>query len=313
MKRSSVIPYEGEEPYIFISYCHKDRKFVYPIIERLAAAGYRIWYDGGIIPASLWVEVIADNLSRASVCIAFISENAGASHNCKREINYAVLKKKPLLPVFLEETKLSVGVEMQLSDYQWVRAHAFADVEKCLQAIMSAKDLTPCQGEPNPTIEVRSPEYYGDSEAKAENSEEPKGPGNDWFNSDNAVKERTRLEEEERKKREEETKEYVLVRKQTRELIPISGELYVGRDWKTEKEKYKTPDNNKEVGREHFYITSENGTYYITDNNSKNGTLLNGAKLIPYAKTTLNIGDEIRVSNESFTFEIKPTGGDRLV
>ena len=33
MKRCSVKPYEGEEPFVFISYCHKDRAHIFPIIE----------------------------------------------------------------------------------------------------------------------------------------------------------------------------------------------------------------------------------------------------------------------------------------
>ena len=35
--------YKGEEPYIFISYAHKDSDFVFPEIERLTADGFKIW------------------------------------------------------------------------------------------------------------------------------------------------------------------------------------------------------------------------------------------------------------------------------
>jgi hypothetical protein len=98
--RSSATPYEGENPYIFVSYCHKDSRYVYPIIEHLAREGFRIWYDEGISPGSEWNEVIANHMSRAKLCLAFISENATASHNCRREINYALLKNKPLLSIF---------------------------------------------------------------------------------------------------------------------------------------------------------------------------------------------------------------------
>lgn len=59
MKRCSVRPYEGDENYIFISYCHKDKAKVFPIIEQLAKDGFRVWYDEGIAPGEDWPEVIA--------------------------------------------------------------------------------------------------------------------------------------------------------------------------------------------------------------------------------------------------------------
>lgn len=51
--------YEGKEPYIFISYSHKESDIIIPIIERLQADGYRVWYDDGIIPGTEWPETIA--------------------------------------------------------------------------------------------------------------------------------------------------------------------------------------------------------------------------------------------------------------
>ncbi len=44
----SFRPYEGNEKYIFVSYAHVDGDIVYPIIERLHDAGFRIWFDEGI-------------------------------------------------------------------------------------------------------------------------------------------------------------------------------------------------------------------------------------------------------------------------
>ena len=37
------IPYEGKEPYIFLSYAHADAEAVMEIAARLQAAGCRIW------------------------------------------------------------------------------------------------------------------------------------------------------------------------------------------------------------------------------------------------------------------------------
>ncbi len=110
-----VKPYKGQEPYIFISYAHKDAAMVFPVIERLVAEGHRVWYDEGIDPGSEWPEIIANRLSDCTACIAFISQNSLDSHNCRREINFALHKQKHFISVMLEEVTMSAGMEMQLS------------------------------------------------------------------------------------------------------------------------------------------------------------------------------------------------------
>ena len=44
-----MIPaYEGKDPYIFVSYAHKDSAAVFRLVEQLNERGYRICYDEGI-------------------------------------------------------------------------------------------------------------------------------------------------------------------------------------------------------------------------------------------------------------------------
>lgn len=42
------VAYEGSEPYIFVSYSHKDSATVLPVISELQAEGFRVWYDASI-------------------------------------------------------------------------------------------------------------------------------------------------------------------------------------------------------------------------------------------------------------------------
>ena len=113
-------PYEGPDNYIFISYSHMDSDRVMPIVSRLMADGYRVWYDDGINPGTEWPEVIAQHLNNCALFVAFMSNAYMDSFNCKREIDFAVRKRKTFLTVFLEETNLSLGVEMQISTVQSV-------------------------------------------------------------------------------------------------------------------------------------------------------------------------------------------------
>ena len=117
---STPKPYDGKENYIFISYSHKDADTVMPIIKRLQSDGFRVWYDDGISLGTEWPEVIAQHLNDCALFIAFLSETYIDSFNCKREVDFAVRKRKQFLAVFLEETELSLGLEMQISSVQCV-------------------------------------------------------------------------------------------------------------------------------------------------------------------------------------------------
>ena len=54
--------YEGNEPYVFVSYSHKDSDRVQPLIQELKERGFRIWYDAEIEAGSEWPEYIARRL-----------------------------------------------------------------------------------------------------------------------------------------------------------------------------------------------------------------------------------------------------------
>jgi hypothetical protein len=52
----------------------------------------------------------------ADLMIAFISNAFMASDNCRKEMSYALSKKKKVINIFLEETALSPGMELQLGN-----------------------------------------------------------------------------------------------------------------------------------------------------------------------------------------------------
>ena len=136
--------YEGNEPYIFISYAHKDSKRVYPILEELNRRGYRVWYDDGIAPGSEWPENIAQHLSGCSLTLAFISPSSIASDNCRREVTFALSKRKPFLGILLEPTEMSLGMEMQLSAQQCIMKYSYTTEESFYNKVCSCPDLQPC-------------------------------------------------------------------------------------------------------------------------------------------------------------------------
>ena len=60
---------------------------------------------------------------------------------------------------------------------------------------------------------------------------------------------------------------------------------------------------NDKVSRNHAEIVCQGGRYLLKDNQSRNGTFLNGRRLDPNRPQELKNGDQIRLYNEQFTFE----------
>ena len=92
-----VTAYTGNEPYIFISYSHKDMSAVLPVLDGLHNGNFRFWYDNGIEAGSEWPEYVAERMLSCNCVIAFMSSNAQDSHNCRREIHLQSRKRSRFL------------------------------------------------------------------------------------------------------------------------------------------------------------------------------------------------------------------------
>ena len=138
--------YDGKEPYIFISYAHKDSEQVMPIICRMQQDGYRVWMDLGIEVGTEWSNNIAAHLRDCSVFLAFISRNSVGSENCLDEIAYAKSHKKDSIMVFLEEdVTLPDGTEMQTARFQRMYVNRLPSLDDVMQSINSAGIFEICR------------------------------------------------------------------------------------------------------------------------------------------------------------------------
>lgn len=138
-------PYDGSEPYIFISYSHKDMDKVFGIIRKLQDEGYRVWYDEGIDPATEWDENIAQHIINSGCLIAFISGNYIASNNCKDEINFARDLDKPRLLIYIEQTKLPAGMAMRLMRIQAIHEYKYEDKTDFYKKLLETPVIRDCR------------------------------------------------------------------------------------------------------------------------------------------------------------------------
>lgn len=121
-------PYDGMQPFAFVSYKRQDFARIVPILRLVQGLGMPVWYDRGIPGGAEWDEIIEDRLSRARFVMLFASDAAVASKYVRREVKYADALDRPILSVLLEDATLGHGLRMLLTQYQMLdaRAHDFA-------------------------------------------------------------------------------------------------------------------------------------------------------------------------------------------
>ena len=112
--------YKGNEPYIFVSYAHKDASLVYPELVTLKNLGYNVWYDEGIDPGGMWPEEIANAINHCAIFIVFMTPNAVNSRNVRDTINFAINKKKEFLAVHVVETELADSLQLRMGSSQCI-------------------------------------------------------------------------------------------------------------------------------------------------------------------------------------------------
>lgn len=180
-------PYEGTLPYLFVSYAHKNDAAVLEIIGTLQSRGFRVWYDEGIEAGSEWPESIASHLERAQLVLAFLSPAYLRSDNCRKEMHYALTKKKPVINVYLEQTELSSGMEMQIGNLFALMKYTYPSEEYFYDKLFSAEllDASKFAGDPPelpdtpapaPGKKAREKEPRAEKPRRAKREKPPKAP-----------------------------------------------------------------------------------------------------------------------------------------
>lgn len=114
--------YRGTDPFIFVSYSHRDADRVFPRIQQLADEGVNVWYDEGITPGEEWTAELAQAIRDATHFLFFITPNSADSKHCRDEVQFARKHDKQLVLVHLIETKLPDSLELSLGSTQAIIA-----------------------------------------------------------------------------------------------------------------------------------------------------------------------------------------------
>lgn len=105
--------------YFFISYSHRDKNVVFPILANLYEQGISFWYDDGLNVGDVWDEKVKVKIENEKCigCIFFFSSNSLASEAVYKEIEvvlakHNVSKNFVIAPIFINITNFKSCVEI---------------------------------------------------------------------------------------------------------------------------------------------------------------------------------------------------------
>jgi len=116
-----IKPYQGDLPYAFISYARVDQALVTEELQKLMDGGYRFWFDEGILPGVDWHPELVKALGNSGLVLLFVTQNSASSQYVLKEIHYAINKRIPVMPVYLEAATISQELLFELGTVQQIQ------------------------------------------------------------------------------------------------------------------------------------------------------------------------------------------------
>ena len=110
--------YKGSESYVFVCYSHRDSEAVFDDLALLNRNGVNAWYDEGISAGGIWRAQIAEAIQGATKFLFFISEASLNSSHCLREVDFALNHDIEIIPIYLDNSKLPVELELVFNRVQ---------------------------------------------------------------------------------------------------------------------------------------------------------------------------------------------------
>jgi predicted kinase len=118
---------------VFVSHSAKDKPTADAVCAVLESQGIRCWVaPRDIIPGKDWGESIVEAIKGARVMVLVFSTNANNSQQIKREVERAVNKGIPIIPLRIEDVVPTASLEYFLSTPHWLDAFT-PPLEKHLQ------------------------------------------------------------------------------------------------------------------------------------------------------------------------------------
>ncbi|MBV9550571.1 MAG: TIR domain-containing protein [Alphaproteobacteria bacterium] len=114
---------------IFISYRRADQAWARRLHELLRAEGIEAWYDAQVGAGEDWRTATAKALEDSRIFVLLFSQNAAQSSDIAKELAAAVLEKKLIVPVRLENIAPKGAFLYELASRNWINAYDDTDAK----------------------------------------------------------------------------------------------------------------------------------------------------------------------------------------
>ena len=140
---------EVKTRHLFVSYSSLDKPAADSIVAALEADGIDCWMaPRNILPGEKWANAIISAIGSCRAMAVICSANAMASRQIPKEVDRAAHRGIPLIPIRIDATELSEGLEYYLSDCHWLDASKGAleghlpEMAKKLHQLLEARPIS---------------------------------------------------------------------------------------------------------------------------------------------------------------------------
>ena len=124
----------------FVSYSRADSSIVHAIVAKLRANSFRCWMDvDGISSGEVFIQAIAGAISSSYAVVIFWSEHSSHSSWIKNEIEFAIQRRKVIVPVLIDDSDPGVFFP-ELRALQYVVCRHSEQINVCVERIKSILD-----------------------------------------------------------------------------------------------------------------------------------------------------------------------------
>jgi hypothetical protein len=139
---------------VFISHSRADKPIADAACARLEGSGIRCWIaPRDIYPGTQWAAAIVQAIDNCAAMVLIFSSHANVSGQIQREVERAVNKSVPIIPLRIEEVTPTGSMEYYLGSIHWLDAltppiekhldHLVETVRVCVDARTPRSDTSP--------------------------------------------------------------------------------------------------------------------------------------------------------------------------
>ena len=128
--------YQGNKPYIFLSFAHIDRELADYVVDYLQKYNFNVWFDKEIPSGTRWEEVIANKIENCWMMVFLATQNSLASEWCGKELGFANAEGKKFINVVIGNPTFPAWFKLSYSSYQFLYEEKFPNRKAMLEKLV---------------------------------------------------------------------------------------------------------------------------------------------------------------------------------